>query len=339
MSQSVFRATPEIPDWIRGFRAQPLYTSIFEIYPNERRLYGTEDWHGDWNARVLFLAKDAGSSRIFRPISSGGRGWAWITNPARPTNRNLAPLLNSLPNGKLYASFLGPLLRNDDQESGNLPMTSSVARFATDLFLWTASEMTNMDTVAVLGREAWLVVTRAVGHAETFADWKRRHSSGEPLQVSIAGKTRSLVSLYHPARISSERLLVQPGWSWIMNQHERISAVSPKAADQQARSVLSMSSEIAQESDQPAKGTWRNLSPAKTKQQKPVGIRAEMLRILRNADSMGVPSRAFQYLEWQTDGFREDKLRKAMQILSGEAACEIQVSNDAPPTRWRLKPS
>lgn len=215
------RKTPPIPDAFRSFRAQPHYTSIFEIYPDESHIYGTEDWHGDWNARVLFMAKDAGSSRIFKPIAKGGRGWQWITNHARPTNRNLQPLIDSLPAGKLYGSFLGPLLRNDDRESGDLVIDDSIREFVQALFRWTVSQMPHLDAVAVLGKEAWQELMLAINLPNESTHWKERHISGKPLVAEVEGRTIHLVALNHPARIVSSTLEQQPGWRWIYQRHGR----------------------------------------------------------------------------------------------------------------------
>ncbi len=219
-------STPPIPDTFKTFRAPPHYRSIFEIYPNETRIYGTEDWHGDWGADILFMAKDAGSSRIFLPESSGGRGWPWITNHRRPTNRNLRPLLDQLRGGKLYGSFLGPLLRNDNRESGSLVMDDRVRAFVKELFLWTVSEMTRpgsgrLRTVAVLGIDAWRELLLAIGQGDEAKRWKQRHLSGEPLEVLIAGHALSFVALNHTAArgMSATDFQGQSGWRWILNAH------------------------------------------------------------------------------------------------------------------------
>ena len=212
-------STPPIPDDIRGFRAQPHYTSIFEVYPDETHIYGTEDLYGDWNAEVLLMAKDAGSSRNFLPPSTGGLGWAWVHNPARPTNRNLVPLAEQLPCGKLYASFLGPLLRNDGQESGDLVIDASIRQFIQRLFIWTVENMPRLKTVAVLGQEGWRELNDALGMPHEARAWKRRHLSGEPLRVELGGRGVYLVALNHPARISASVLMQQPGWKWILQRH------------------------------------------------------------------------------------------------------------------------
>jgi len=219
VSQDPGRPTPAIPDEFRSFRAAPEYTSIFEFYPTESRIYGTEDWHGDWDAEILFMAKDAGSSRIFRPVAQCGRGWAWVTNHSRPTNRNLAPLIDQLDGGKLYASFLGPLLRNDDRESGALQIDARVRGFVERLFRWTVSEMTRLRSVAVLGKDAWAAVTTAIGQGAESRLWKSRHLSGQPLTVRVGDRTLRLVALNHPAHIQPSTLQQQPGWAWFLREH------------------------------------------------------------------------------------------------------------------------
>lgn len=213
------RTTPAIPSEIRAFRAQPHYTSIFEIYPHEGRLYGTEDLYGDWSSPLLIMAKDAGSSGNFLPASKGGKGWAWVHNPARPTNRNLKPLADSLPIPKLYASFLGPLLRNDDRESGDLYLDESIRSFVRRLFYWTVAQMDAVETVAVLGKESWTELMLAIGRTRESAAWKSFHLRGNPLVVSIDGKSLEFVALNHPARITADVLARQPGWRHIVTRY------------------------------------------------------------------------------------------------------------------------
>jgi hypothetical protein len=207
--------------WLRSFRAQPHFTSIFEIYPNETRMYGTQEMYGDWDAELLLMAKDAGSSRIFLPRSVGGRGWRWTHDPSRPTNRNLEGIARDLGCPLFYASFLGPLLRNDDQESGPLTITAETRVFIERLFVWTVRRMSKLKTVAVLGNDAWRELAVAAGVGTEASRWKERHLSGQPLSIELAGKKISLFALNHPARIPAATLRQQPGWKRIVSLHGR----------------------------------------------------------------------------------------------------------------------
>jgi hypothetical protein len=212
--------TPPIPADIRNFRCQPHYTSIFEIYPEEARLYGTEDLYGDWHADVLLMAKDAGSSRNFLPESRGGLGWSWVHNPSRPTNRNLIPLVEQLPCGKLYASFLACLLRNDAQESGNLVMDARIRDFVKRTFLWTVEQMPRLRSVAVLGADAWREIMLAAGNSDEARLWKARHTSGQPVSICFGARTIEFFALNHPARITPDRLMRQAGWKQLLLKHQ-----------------------------------------------------------------------------------------------------------------------
>jgi hypothetical protein len=207
--------------WLRSFRAQPHFTSIFEIYPNETRMYGTQEMYGDWDAELLLMAKDAGSSRIFLPQTEGGRGWRWTHDPSRPTNRNLEGIARDLGCPLFYASFLGPLLRNDDQESGPLTITAETRVFIERLFGWTVRRMSKLKTVAVLGNDAWRELAVAAGVGTEASRWKERHLSGQPLSIELAGKKISLFALNHPSRIPAATLRQQPGWKRIVSLHGR----------------------------------------------------------------------------------------------------------------------
>nr|HMN40490.1 hypothetical protein [Phycisphaerales bacterium] len=298
--------------------------------------YGTEDWHGDWNARVLFMAKDAGSSRIFRSLAQGGRGWPWVTDPSRPTNRNLRPLLDMVPGGKLYASFLGPLLRNDDRESGDLPSTPAIKAFVDDLFRWTVDNMQNVQVVAVLGREAWVAVTRSAGCPEGFAQWKRRHTSGLPLDVAVSGKQLSLFALNHPARIPATALMAQAGWRRILSELDvtlRPAMTSPANARVSRKTPSGVTAESQEDVH------WTDLHARRAPRQRPVNIRAAILDILSRAGASGSTADSFAALPWR-DGFRYDKLRVAMALLAGETGLLIQHQGqlaDGTPARYRLR--
>jgi hypothetical protein len=60
--------TLEIPESIRSFKHRH-YTNIYELYPNERRLYGTESLFGDWDGELLLLAKDFAPARLIEEAS------------------------------------------------------------------------------------------------------------------------------------------------------------------------------------------------------------------------------------------------------------------------------
>lgn len=70
------RSTPAIPQDFRRF-AHDGYTNVFSFLPDCTRLYATETMHGDWDAQVLLLAKDAAPTDAIRERAKAEGCGAW----------------------------------------------------------------------------------------------------------------------------------------------------------------------------------------------------------------------------------------------------------------------
>jgi len=138
--------TPELPDWIRDFpknKSVPrTFKNIYELLPNEMKLYGTESlvdenggpestWkYGHWKTAELFLLaqdasnvehieqrRDGNTQHGIRPHPDPFCAWDWRFDkngsPQRDgneTNRNLDWLARQIDCRKLYGSgFVGLL--------------------------------------------------------------------------------------------------------------------------------------------------------------------------------------------------------------------------------------
>lgn len=205
------RSTPPVPDWLQSFR-HPCYTNIYEMYPAEDRVFGTESLFGDWDAEVLLFAKDFAPRSVIearraggdpRPFRHGDREQERrFTPPDRKVNtmgcrtnehlKNLVAVLGTMP--LLYGSALGGLMRNDGKTSGRLPDEKRVLReYAVPLLRWCVTQLPKLRAIACLGNHAFDVVCMfAVKPAPA-----PRH--GEPCPLTIEGRQLDVFRLYHPA--------------------------------------------------------------------------------------------------------------------------------------------
>jgi hypothetical protein len=196
------RTTPPIPDWIRAYR-HPDYTNIYELLPEETRLFGTEALYGNWDAELLLLAKDYAPRQVIeerlrrgekRPYRHGTREldrMGWRTNENLETH--LVPELGVT--SLLYGSAFGSLMRNDGKTSGRLPDEARVVEeYTVPLLSWVVTELSNLQGIACLGNDALDTVSKLAGNH------LRSLRLGKCCPISIANKYLLAFRLYHPSR-------------------------------------------------------------------------------------------------------------------------------------------
>ncbi len=198
--------TPPLPDSITSFRLNG-YTNVYELCPGETRLFGTEDLFGDWNGRVLLLAKDFACSRLIRERLEAGDPRPYRHEPTLVTNRRLCKFVEPLRTGAapdtcglLYGSALASLCRDDDKMSGTLPNRAEAMRFGERALAFTIGHMPNLEAIVCMGDEAWMCASGVLKVRSAWA--KTRDAVG----VVQAGNIR-MIAAYHPAaRISKARM-------------------------------------------------------------------------------------------------------------------------------------
>ncbi|MFG0256605.1 MAG: hypothetical protein ACF8GE_01750 [Phycisphaerales bacterium JB043] len=190
--------TPPIPDWIRTYTLDG-YTSIYQLCPDESRVFGTEDLYGDWNGRILLMAKDFACSRLIHERVAGGDVRPYRHEPSVKANTTLRRYAERCRTGNtpetcgmLYGSALGGLLRDDGEMSGTLPNRKEAMAFGARIVGFTIEHMPNLEAIVCLGEEAWRCTSSATGHRMR---WRDARESGEAVCV---GGLR-LHASYHPA--------------------------------------------------------------------------------------------------------------------------------------------
>lgn len=195
--------TPPLPAWITDAHVNG-YVNAHQELPGETRLYGTESLYGDWNGRVLLIAKDFAPSKVLRTRLAKGDARPYRHEPGLRTNVRLERMTGRLRTGAepencglLYGSALANLLRDDGIWSGTLPNRGEAMAYGVEVLRFTRGSMPNLDTIVCMGEEAWEVTATVLGITTTRA--AARDGGGT---VQVGGVT--VVAVPHPAaRISN----------------------------------------------------------------------------------------------------------------------------------------
>lgn len=190
--------TPSLPEWLRSTRVDG-YRNVYELLPSESKLFGTESLFGDWNSRILVLAKDFYPStyvqqRLRTPDI------AHRHNPKAPTNKRLIRYVGDLREstdpttcGILYGSALASLLRDDGKKSGKLPNLESAMDFGAKAVRFAVDHMPRLGFIVAMGQEAWLATQRIFGHGES---WPYAQECIDPIHTG----SYKLIATRHPSR-------------------------------------------------------------------------------------------------------------------------------------------
>jgi len=219
---------PDLPDWIRNYKPPAGWTNAHsELDPSECRLYGTETLFGDWDARVLILAKDWGPTPWLRTlIARGDPGWRHAERSrgdqaGYKTNEFLVRAAPMLPGGKLYGSATANLLYDDPGWSRGLPgfWSGPLHDHLSQVLRWVLTTMPRVEVVACIGAESWYLTTRVLGHKHASRRFKDHRLDPQPLICKCEGKQIAAFAVKHPARGSNEEKWI--GWRAIASYMER----------------------------------------------------------------------------------------------------------------------
>jgi len=198
------RTTPPIPSWIRDF-AYPGYVNVYSLASlrDEPKLFCTETLLGDWDASVLFYAKDAAPvTEIVRRIGSNDsnpwrHGERGSDRMGYRTNEKVADLATYFSGTKLYGSALAHMLKADNRASSSLAgLTSGQLHDHLKRVLdFVVQNMPNLKAIVCLGCEAHKLVS-ACSDSRTAA----KLSMGACVEISLFSRPVLMGRLYHPSR-------------------------------------------------------------------------------------------------------------------------------------------
>lgn len=165
--------TPPLPRWIRDYRIEG-YTNVYELLPDEEKLFGTETLFGDWHGRLLLLAQDFAPDCYVKKRIKTNQMTPYHHKLSCQTNTRLTGYLRDSGltegdrSGILYGSALGPLMRNDDNWRGPLPSRHDALAFGSKIVDFTVSQMPNLAVVMCLGTKAWECGVNAFSASDAF---------------------------------------------------------------------------------------------------------------------------------------------------------------------------
>ncbi|HVS82108.1 MAG TPA: hypothetical protein VHE60_10280 [Pyrinomonadaceae bacterium] len=217
--------TPELPTEIRGFiDPRKTCTNVYEILPNETKLYGTESlvdengvpepsWkYGYWKeAELLLLAQDPSNLRTIQerqdnghPDPFGAKDWRVDENgnarrDGSETNRNLHWLAQQIDCRKLYGSAFVGLLKHGSHRSDPLPRGPAVEKYKNEVLAWVLDRTPNLRAIACLEIRARDLVAKVILDRAQTRELKKR--------VGSAVRVGKLYVIYlrHPSPINHWR--------------------------------------------------------------------------------------------------------------------------------------
>lgn len=204
---------PPIPSWIRSFRYQG-WTNVFELVPANDHLYATETLFGDWNTRVLMLAKDACPTQSIRDGLANGEADPWRHSQRElgdrvgvRTNERLCRFVSLIPEKELlYGSASANMLYNDPRTSRSLAdfRSGDLHEFLKGVLYWVLESMPRVEWVACLGQEAWFLTCAAFGNPAAARNFKEYRESFRPVTGTVGKKTLAAFPLHHPSRVGNQ---------------------------------------------------------------------------------------------------------------------------------------
>jgi predicted secreted protein len=214
---------PTIPDWIKNFRHQG-FTNVFELEGMDglERLYATETLYGDWDGKVLLLAKDAAPAHVIRNLcaAEGNSGWRHAQRDLGDekgwrTNERLSMLVaQNLPGIRsLYGSAAAHMMSDNPSWSRALPALhhGPLQTHLMQTLRWVLDEMRNCSAIACLGGDAWRMACNAFGAGKEAKSYTRFRDSETVLEIQHHDRSIGLTCHYHPsARVSNANR--QRGW-------------------------------------------------------------------------------------------------------------------------------
>jgi hypothetical protein len=196
--------TPPLPDHVRNLRA-PGFTSVYELLPEEPRLFALESVYGRWDGKILVLDSAPTHVQVVRARLPRKTLRPYCQHET-PSTFGLARLAFPLArHGVLAGSIYGPLLINTN-ERDDLAISRDANRKAmAPMLRFVMKNMPNLKAVVCLGVTAYEFVlyamTSKVTNSNTLPKWPDEFDSAEPVRPIFGGPTVFLTCRPSPEAI------------------------------------------------------------------------------------------------------------------------------------------
>jgi hypothetical protein len=202
---------PSIPKWIRDFRHDG-WLNIFELVPTTNHLYATETLYGNWDSRVLLLAKDACPADCIRKALEKGDSQPWRHSKrgegvGARTNERLCRFVSLIPEIEpLYGSATANMLYDDPRTSRALGRfySGNLQIFLQQVLSWVLKSMPGVEWIGCLGQEAWFLTCSVFDNSAAANNFKHFRERLQPITGTAGKKTVGAFPLHHPSRVANK---------------------------------------------------------------------------------------------------------------------------------------
>jgi hypothetical protein len=178
-------------------------------------LYGTETLFGDWDSRVLLLAKDGAPTSAIRNLAQREGDGAWRHADRQrgdpsgwKTNEQLAELASLIQGPKLFGSATANMLCDIEGYRRSLPdfWKGPLHEHLIYTLGWVVGAMTRERIViACLGDEAWHITCHTIGVPAAAKLSRECRDLARPVAGRIGNKPVTALAMNHPtAHVTDE---------------------------------------------------------------------------------------------------------------------------------------
>ncbi len=196
--------TPPIPQSIRDLRV-PGFTSVYELLPQEPRLFALESVYGRWDGKILVLDSAPTHVQVVK-ARLGRKTLRPYCQHETPATYGLARLAFPLASrGVLAGTCYGPLLVNDNARDELKRNRDAHRRAMAPTLRFVIKNMPNLKAIVCLGVTAYDFVLHAMTSKPTrpgtLPRWPEEFDATEPVRPIFGGPTVFLTCRTSPDAI------------------------------------------------------------------------------------------------------------------------------------------
>lgn len=196
--------TPPIPDSIRNLRA-PGFTSVYELLPEEPRLFALESVYGRWDGKILVLDSAPTHVQVVRARLPRNTLRPYCQHET-PSTYGLARLAFPLArHGVLAGSVYGPMLVTSNGRDHLIDTRDRDRKALAPMLRFVMKSMPNLKAIVCLGVTAYEFVLYAMTSktitSSTLPRWPDEFDSAKPVRPIFGGPTVFLTCRTSPEAI------------------------------------------------------------------------------------------------------------------------------------------
>jgi len=204
-SPSTPRRTPPIPQDIRDLRL-PGFTSVYELLPNEPRLFALESVYGRWDGQVLVLDSAPTHVQVVRARLERTTLRPYCQHET-PSTYGLARLAFPLATrGVLAGTAFGPLLINSNERGDLVANRETIRKAIAPTLRFVTKNMPNLKAIVCMGATAYEFMLYAMTgkpcRSGTLPSTPYDFDNAQPIRPIFGGPTLFLTCRTSPEAIA-----------------------------------------------------------------------------------------------------------------------------------------